>query len=93
MARSVDEKGGLCNSQDVVSKATERLRSVPSLAALNVSCEFEGGVLILRGTVQSFFEKQLAQEAVLKLDGVDSVANEIAVVESCRGSDITARYR
>ena len=51
-------------SLSIVFKAKERLKMAPSQAVRNVSCEFEDGVLFLRGQVSSFFEKQLAQEAV-----------------------------
>jgi len=44
-----------------------------------VSCEYQDGLLVLRGTVSSFYQKQIAQEAVRNLDGVRQVRNEIQV--------------
>lgn len=40
------------------------------------------GVVILQGQVQSFYEKQLAQEVVRRLDGVHRVENRIEVAYS-----------
>jgi osmotically-inducible protein OsmY len=37
------------------------------------------GVVLLQGEVQSYYEKQLAQEVVRRLDGVERVENEIEV--------------
>ena len=45
-----------------------------------ISCECHQGVLYLRGTVTSFYHKQLAQEAV-RLPGVRQVVNEIEVID------------
>ena len=48
-----------------------------------VRCEFElhGHLLTLRGRVSSYYLKQLAQEVVRMLDGVDQVVNLIEVGE------------
>lgn len=37
------------------------------------------GVVILQGEVQSFYEKQLAQEVIRRFDGVQRVENQIEV--------------
>ena len=45
----------------------------------SLSCEFDRGVLRLRGRLSSFYQKQLAQEAVAGLSGVEEVINEVVV--------------
>ncbi len=65
---------------DVTERARERLRQSPHLSVRSVSCEFDRGVLRLRGRLSSFYHKQLAQEAVARLSGVREVVNEVAVV-------------
>jgi osmotically-inducible protein OsmY len=65
---------------DVTERARERLRQSPHLSVRSVSCEFDRGVLRLRGRLSSFYHKQLAQEAVARLSGVMEVVNEVAVV-------------
>ncbi len=64
---------------DVTEKARERLRGSPYFRVRSLSCEFDRGVLRLRGRLSSFYQKQLAQEAVVGLSGVEEVINEIVV--------------
>lgn len=45
-----------------------------------VSCEYDRGVLVLRGRSRSFYEKQIAQESVKGIAGVDRVVNKIEVI-------------
>jgi osmotically-inducible protein OsmY len=74
----------------VQESAERRLRSNPYLALKNVSCDCRGGVLVLRGCLPSYFLKQVAQEAVARLEGVRAVDNQIQVVtrtaQAWRGS-------
>ena len=39
----------------------------------------EEGRVILRGVVRSFFQKQMAQEALRRVDGVHEIFNELEV--------------
>jgi hypothetical protein len=65
----------------VLTTATKLLRKVPYASVRRLSCECDDlGVLVLRGTLPSFYLKQLAQEAVAKIDGVYCIANETVVV-------------
>lgn len=50
------------------------------LSQFNVDCDDEG--LVLSGTAQSFYVKQLAQHAVGRLTRLPIVRNEIQVLES-----------
>lgn len=63
-----------------VDVAERCLRSNPYLALKNVSCDWLGGVLVLRGCLPSYYLKQLAQEAVASLKGVARIDNQIQVV-------------
>jgi osmotically-inducible protein OsmY len=60
--------------------AERRLRSHPYLALKNVACDYQGGVLALRGCLPSYYLKQIAQEAVASLAGVERIDNQIQVV-------------
>ncbi|QDV27387.1 BON domain protein [Aureliella helgolandensis] len=44
-----------------------------------VFCQAESGIVVLHGRVGSFFQKQMAQEALRKLAGVEKVINELEV--------------
>ena len=61
---------------DVAESARDRLRRD---FFTDVSCDCRDGTLYLRGHTHSFYRKQLAQEAVRRLDGVETVVNEIKV--------------
>jgi osmotically-inducible protein OsmY len=56
------------------------LRRNPYLALKGVSCDCRDGVLVLRGCLPSYHLKQVAQEAVARLEGVGAVDNQIEVV-------------
>jgi osmotically-inducible protein OsmY len=61
--------------------AQDRLRLVPDPGLRGVSCDYEQGVLILRGQVPAFYHKQLAQEAIVHVEGVTRVVNKIEVAD------------
>jgi hypothetical protein len=61
------------------ARAEERLRRHPHHALRRVICEVESGALVLRGRLPSWYLKQLAQEAVADLEGVDRLENRIEV--------------
>ena len=68
-------------SQPGLQELAERcLRSNPYLALKNVSCDCREGVLVLRGCLPSYYLKQLAQEVVARLEGVQTIDNQIQVV-------------
>jgi hypothetical protein len=60
--------------------AEDCLRRNPYLALKNVSCDCHAGVLVLRGCLPSYYLKQVAQEAVACLEGVEAVDNRIEVM-------------
>ena len=61
---------------EVARAAKARLRATPYPSIQRVSCECDDrGVLFLRGRLGSFYLKQLAQEAVIRLPGVTRVVN------------------
>ncbi len=66
-----------------VSPLTEKLRSVLShshfLSPRQVQIETTGGNVRLEGTVGSFYQKQMAQEIVRRVDGVETVENQLQV--------------
>jgi osmotically-inducible protein OsmY len=50
----------------------------------DVACDFFEGVLTLRGSVPSFYLKQVAQSLVLHLDGVQELNNRLEVDSTSR---------
>ena len=46
----------------------------------NVACDCRDGLLVLRGCLPSYYLKQVAQEVVARLEGVQAIDNQIQVV-------------
>lgn len=66
--------------EDVVTVAAQaRLMRSPYLELHHVLCEFHEGVLTLRGCVSRYYLKQVAQNAVRRLDGVAEIDNQLDV--------------
>ena len=65
---------------DIASSARERLQSSAHLSLRALGCEHDEGILVLRGRVCSFYHKQLAQEAVRNVRGVNVIVNDVEVV-------------
>lgn len=59
--------------------AKDRLNGQPYPALKRVTCEFHDGLLILRGSLPTYYLKQVAQTAVAELDGIQQIENQIEV--------------
>ena len=68
-------------SRKIVETATRQLLESPYANVRRISCDYDQGLLFLRGRMPCFYHKQLAQETVREIEGVDRVVNEIEVVE------------
>ncbi len=55
------------------------LSNSPYISRRHVQVETSEGNVRLEGTVSSFFQKQMAQEIVRRVDGVESVENQLKV--------------
>jgi osmotically-inducible protein OsmY len=51
----------------------------PYLANRNLRFETSSGRVTLKGVVGTYFQKQMAQEAIRYVDGVSEIANELEV--------------
>jgi len=60
-------------------KVSTALSQNPYLSGRTLRFETEAGRVILRGEVQSYFQKQMAQESLRHVDGVDEIFNELEV--------------
>jgi hypothetical protein len=69
----------------ITELAESKLRSKPYQALKSLCCDYQDGVLVLRGCLPSYYLKQVAQEVVARLDGVARIDNQIRVVTpACR---------
>ena len=55
------------------------LSANPYVPRQQVQFEESGGRVVLTGSVRSFYEKQMAQEAIRRLDGVQLIDNLLEV--------------
>ncbi|MFV1967748.1 MAG: BON domain-containing protein [Pirellulaceae bacterium] len=79
MSVFTDRTGDVESSVDIEEQARVRLQHSQYRAIQRVSCRFDAGVLTLEGHVPTFHYKQLAQTAVVEIDGVRRIINEIEV--------------
>ncbi|MCC6127492.1 MAG: BON domain-containing protein [Pirellulales bacterium] len=67
------------DSQNVAKSVRSSLEQSAYHVLRTVSFSYEHGVLLLRGQLPTYFHKQLAQEAVRRINGVTRIVNQIEV--------------
>ncbi len=60
-------------------KVLVALERNPHLSGRTLRFETESGRVTLRGVVPTYFQKQMAQEAIRRVEGVDEICNELEV--------------
>ncbi len=60
-------------------KVLTALERNPYISRRTLRFETEQGRVTLRGVVRSFFQKQMAQEALRRVDGIEEIQNELEV--------------
>ena len=68
--------------QEIAEIAQAVLRRSSYFELHNVSCDFSGGILTLRGRVPTYHLKQLAQASVADVPGVVEVHNRVEVTSA-----------
>ncbi|MFH1924479.1 MAG: BON domain-containing protein [Planctomycetota bacterium] len=63
-------------------KVLVALESNPHISTRSLRFEAESGRVTLRGMVGTYFQKQMAQEAIRRIDGVDEIQNELEVISA-----------
>ena len=61
-------------------QVTSALQKNPYLDFTSLTCETQGGCVVLRGVVPSYFEKQMAQESIRSIEGINEILNELEVL-------------
>ncbi len=64
----------------LVDQVHGALSRSPYLAPTELRIEAQEGVIRLEGAVKSFFHKQMAQETIRRVDGVERIVNCLQVV-------------
>ena len=71
--------GFAANTDDLLHRVDLAIKQNPHLSRHQVFCQEEQGIVILHGRVSTFFQKQMAQESLKKLEGVEKVINQLEV--------------
>jgi len=64
---------------ELLHRVDSAIKGNPHLNGHQVFCQEESGIVVLHGRVKSYFQKQMAQEALKRLAGVERVINELEV--------------
>jgi osmotically-inducible protein OsmY len=71
------------NASHTASPLFDRIHSAlstnPHVPSRQVRFETADGRVVLKGSVRSFFQKQMAQEAIRRIDGVQMIDNMLEV--------------
>lgn len=73
MIKSYDQFDALSEMVD------SALETCPYFLRKEMDFETAEGRVVLRGEVQSYYQKQMAQEAVRRVDGVERIDNHLTV--------------
>lgn len=65
-----------CNLTDRVDAA---IQTSPYLAGQQLRFEAADGRVVLKGVVRSYFQKQMAQESLRRIDGIVCIENDLEV--------------
>lgn len=65
---------------NLVRHVEDVMKTSPYLAGRKLRIEAEAGRVVLHGTVRSYFQKQMAQEALRQVNGVEGIENRLVVV-------------
>lgn len=68
-------------------RVRRRLTQSPYYAVRRVNVEERHGVLTLSGRLPNYYQKQIAQAAAAKVEGVTQIVNRIDVADSVSGSN------
>jgi osmotically-inducible protein OsmY len=79
--------------QEIAEIAQAVLRRSSYFELHNVSCDFSGGILTLRGRVPTYHLKQLAQASVADVPGVVEVHNRLEVTSARVSQALNAGWR
>ncbi len=63
----------------LINQVRSAVHADPHLAQRNLQFEHRGCHVTVRGTVESYYQKQLAQETLRRIDGIDEIENHVSV--------------
>ena len=67
------------SASGLIDRIDQAIHNSPHLGGRRFQLEASSGVVVLQGTVDSYFQKQMAQEAIRHVDGVELIDNQLQV--------------
>jgi osmotically-inducible protein OsmY len=64
----------------LADRIDQAIQTSPYVSGRLLRFETDGGRVVLQGSVRSYFQKQMAQEAVRRVEGVEEVDNCLEVL-------------
>jgi osmotically-inducible protein OsmY len=64
----------------LASRIDHAIRSNPHVSGRKLRFQTDGRRVVLQGAVKSYFQKQMAQEAIRKVEGVELIDNCLEVL-------------
>lgn len=64
----------------LAERVDSAITTSPYLTGRQLRFETDGGRVILQGVVKTYFQKQMAQEVVRRVEGVEAIDNNLEVV-------------
>jgi osmotically-inducible protein OsmY len=64
----------------LASRVDQAIQTNPYINGRTLRFETEGSRVVLQGSVKSYFQKQMAQEALRKVEGVEQIDNCLEVL-------------
>jgi osmotically-inducible protein OsmY len=66
-------------AEDLTRRLENVLQSSPHVPRHRVRLENRSGHVVVRGAVDSYYQKQMTQEAILRVEGVEHLENQLEV--------------
>lgn len=64
---------------ELIQRVDSAIRTNPHLIGNRVQCKEDQGIVVLHGQVSTFYQKQMAQEILKRLNGVERIVNQLEV--------------
>ena len=66
-------------NEHLIHHLESALGANPHMRGQSLRIEHKAGRVVVRGRVRSYYQKQMAQESLLRIEGVDELDNEVEV--------------
>jgi osmotically-inducible protein OsmY len=68
------------SQQTLAHRIDQAIQANPFISGRTLRFETDGGRVVLQGSVRSFYQKQMAQEAIRGIAGVEQIDNHLEVM-------------